>query len=111
MDKDRIVGAAKQAMGTGKEAVGNAVGGLTDIGNRATSVAGEIKATVDGLAGDARTRVEELASQATANADHVYGQIREAATAASTAVEKQPLLAMMTAGFIGCVVGFLLARR
>jgi uncharacterized protein YjbJ (UPF0337 family) len=87
----------------------------TDIEDRAASMAGDIKATVDGLAGDARTRVEELASQATATADHVYGQVRdqvrEAATAASTTVEKQPLVALMAAGLICGVVGFLLARR
>ena len=83
----------------------------TDIEDRAASMAGDIKATVDGLAGDARTRVEELANQATATADHVYGQVREAATAASTTVEKQPLVALMAAGLICGVVGFLLARR
>lgn len=86
-----------------------------DIEDTAASMAGDIKATVYGLAGDARTRVEELASQATATADHVYGQVRdevrEAATAASTAVEKQPLVALMSAGLICGVVGFLLARR
>lgn len=89
--------------------------GRTDIEDRTASMAGEIKAAVDGLAVDARTRVEELASQATANADNVYGQVRdqvrEAATAASTIVEKQPLVALMSAGLICGVVGFLLARR
>jgi uncharacterized protein YjbJ (UPF0337 family) len=87
----------------------------TDIEDRAASMAGDIKATVDGLAGDAKTRVEELASQATATADHVYGQVRdqvrEAATAAATTVEKQPLVALMAFGLICGVVGFLLARR
>lgn len=86
-----------------------------DIEDRAARMAGDIKATVDGLAGDARTRVEELASQATASADHVYrqvrDQVREAATAASTTVEKEPLVALMAAGLIGGIVGFLLARR
>jgi ElaB/YqjD/DUF883 family membrane-anchored ribosome-binding protein len=85
--------------------------GRTDIEDRTASMAGEIKAAVDGLAGDARTRVEELASQATANAHNVYGQVREAAASASTIVEKQPLVALMSAGLICGVVGFLLARR
>ena len=89
--------------------------GRTDIEDRTASMAGEIKAAVDGLAGDARTRVEESASQATADAENVYGQVRdrvrEGATAASTIVEKQPLVALMSAGLICGVVGFLLARR
>ena len=89
--------------------------GRTDIEDRTASMAGDIKAAVDGLAGDARTRVEESASQATADAENVYGQVRdrvrEGATAASTIVEKQPLVALMSAGLICGVVGFLLARR
>jgi uncharacterized protein YjbJ (UPF0337 family) len=86
-----------------------------DIEDRAASMAGEIKATVGGLAGDARARVEEMASQATETADHVYGQVRDqvrgAATAAVTSVERQPFVALAAVGLICGVVGFLLARR
>jgi uncharacterized protein YjbJ (UPF0337 family) len=85
------------------------------IEDQAAGIAGEIKATVDTLAGDARTKVEGLASQATETAEHVYGQVRGqvrgAATAAATSVERQPLAALATVGLICGVVGFLLARR
>jgi uncharacterized protein YjbJ (UPF0337 family) len=84
------------------------------IEDQAASVAGDIKATVGGLACDASTRVEELASQAAATAERVYDrvqdEVRGAATAAATTVEKQPLVALMAVGLICGVVGFLLAR-
>ena len=87
----------------------------TNIEDTAANMAGEIKAAVGTLAGDARTRVEGLASQATETAEHVYGQARDqvrgAATAAVATVEKQPLVALMAVGLICGVVGFLLARR
>jgi uncharacterized protein YjbJ (UPF0337 family) len=85
------------------------------IEDPAASMAGEIKATVGNLAGDARSRMDELASQATETADHVYRQVRDqvrgAATAAATSVERQPLIALAAVGLICGVVGFLLARR
>jgi uncharacterized protein YjbJ (UPF0337 family) len=87
----------------------------THIEDPAASMAGEIKATIGSVAGDARTQVEGLASQATETAEHVYGQAREqvrgAATAAATYVEKQPIVALAAVGLICGVVGFLLARR
>ena len=87
----------------------------TNIEDPAASVAGEIEANVGTLAGDARTRVEGLASQAAETAEQVYGQARDqvrgAATAAATYVEKQPLVALAAVGLICGVVGFLLARR
>jgi uncharacterized protein YjbJ (UPF0337 family) len=87
----------------------------THIEDPAASLAGEIKAAVDTLAGDARTQVEGLASQATETAEQVYGQVRDqvrgAATAAATSVERQPLVALAAVGLICGIVGFLLARR
>ena len=87
----------------------------THIEDPAASMAGEIKAAVDTRTGDARTQVEGLASQATETAEHVYGQARDqvrgAATAAATYVERQPLVALAAVGLICGVVGFLMARR
>jgi len=87
----------------------------TNIEDPAASMAGELKAAVGNLAGDARTRVEGLASQATETAEHVYGQARDqvrgAATAAVATVEKQPLVALAAVGLICGAVGFLLGRR
>lgn len=85
------------------------------VENPAASMAGEIKATVGNLVDDARSRIDDLASQATETADHVYHQVRDqvrgAATAAATSVERQPLIALVAVGFICGIVGFLLARR
>jgi len=87
----------------------------TYVEEPAARMAGEIKAAVGTIAGDARTQMEGLASQATETAEHVYGQVRDqvrgAATAAAASVEKQPLVALAAVGLFCGVVGFLLARR
>ena len=50
MDKDRIKGAAKQAKGAGKEAVGKAVGdGKLAAEGRSDKVEGKIQNAVGGL--------------------------------------------------------------
>jgi uncharacterized protein YjbJ (UPF0337 family) len=87
----------------------------TQFEDPAARMAGEIKATFDTIAGDAKAQVEGLASQATETAEHVYGQVRDqvrgAATAAATSVERQPFVALAAIGLICGVVGYLLARR
>jgi ElaB/YqjD/DUF883 family membrane-anchored ribosome-binding protein len=79
------------------------------------NLADRTKASASAFADDAKTKVEELAGQATVAAQHAYGQsrdqVREAATAVSRSVEQQPLIALLIAGFVCGVVGFLLARR
>ena len=81
------------------------------IQDQAARMAGDVKAAVGSLADDARFRTEELASQATGTADHAYRQVRAAATAAATSVERQPFIALAAVGLACGVVGFLLARR
>lgn len=87
----------------------------TCIKDRAASVAGEIEDAVGALAGDAKTQVEALASQANATAEHVYDeardQVRGAAASVATSVQQQPLIALLVAGLIGCIAGYLLGRR
>ncbi len=83
----------------------------TDIEDRTAHIVEDIKATVNGLAGDARHRAKEVTNQATRTADRAYAQVREVATAATATVEKQPLVALMAVGLVAGVVGFLLARR
>ena len=72
-------------------------------------------AAVGAIAGDAMTQVEGLASQATAAAEHAYGQARDqvrgAAANVATSVEQQPLVTLLAVGFICAAVGFLLGRR
>jgi ElaB/YqjD/DUF883 family membrane-anchored ribosome-binding protein len=79
------------------------------------NLADRTKASATVLADDAKTQVEELAGKATVAAQHAYGQardhVREASTAVAKSVEQQPLTALLIAGFVCGVVGFLLARR
>jgi ElaB/YqjD/DUF883 family membrane-anchored ribosome-binding protein len=81
----------------------------------AANIADRTKASASAFADDAKTKVEQLAGQATVAAQHAYGQardhLREASTAVAKSVEQQPLTALLIAGFVCGVVGFLLARR
>ena len=83
--------------------------------DHAANLADRTKASASAFADDAKTQVEELAGQATVAAQHAYGQardqVREAATVVARSVEQQPLIALLIAGFVCGVVGFLLARR
>jgi len=86
-----------------------------DSENHAANLADRAKASASAFADDAKTQGEELAGQATVAARHTYGQardrVREAATVVARSVEQQPLIALLIAGFVCGVVGFLLARR
>ena len=86
-----------------------------DIKDQAARFAGKIEAVAGTLTDDARAQMEGMASQATDTAEHVYSQVRdqvrEAATAAASSVEKQPLAALMAVGLVCGILGFLLARR
>ena len=72
-------------------------------------------AAVGAIAGDATTQVEGLASQATAAAEHAYGQARDqvrgATATVATSIEQQPFSALLVAGVVCFAVGFLLGRR
>jgi ElaB/YqjD/DUF883 family membrane-anchored ribosome-binding protein len=83
----------------------------THIKDRAVTVADRTKSTVDALADDARSHVQGVVSKVTGAAEHAYGQARGHLRGASAAVEQQPGVAMVLAGFVGAMVGFLLARR
>lgn len=67
------------------------------------------------MAGEALAQVEGAASQATAAAEHAYGQARDqvhgAATTVAHSVERQPLLALLVVGLVCGSLGFLLGRR
>ena len=87
----------------------------TPIEDWAAGVAGETRAAVGALAGNAKTRVEGLANQATAAAGQTYGQARDqvrgVAATFATSVERQPVIALLAVGFICGTTGFLLGRR
>jgi ElaB/YqjD/DUF883 family membrane-anchored ribosome-binding protein len=75
------------------------------------AVADRTRSTVDGLADDARSHVQGVVSRLAGAAEQAYGQARGHLRGASAAVEQQPAVAMVLAGFVGAIVGLLLARR
>ncbi|HSU06580.1 MAG TPA: hypothetical protein VLI93_13480 [Acetobacteraceae bacterium] len=64
---------------------------------------------------DTRTRVETTARQTATMAQDAYGQAREQAldmaAMISDSVKKQPVISLLIAGAIGCVLALLLGRR
>jgi uncharacterized protein YjbJ (UPF0337 family) len=82
---------------------------------KAASVADDTVVAVGALADDAETQVEGLVSQTAAAAGQAYGQARDqvrgAAAAVATSVERQPGIALLAVGLICGTLGFLLARR
>ena len=77
--------------------------------------AADTVAAVSSLAGDAKAQVEEMANQAAAAVGEAYGQARDqvrgAAAAVATSIERQPGIALLAVGLICGAIGFLLARR
>jgi uncharacterized protein YjbJ (UPF0337 family) len=112
MDKDRIVGSAKD-------------------------YAGKVESTVGGIAGDAKTEAAGRVREATGSAQNLYGQAKDAARQASDAavgyakdayensgdtfrdgskaiadkVQENPLGSMLIAGAIGFALGLLMLRQ
>jgi uncharacterized protein YjbJ (UPF0337 family) len=112
MDKDRIVGSAKD-------------------------YAGKVESTVGGIAGDAKTKTAGQVREATGAAQNLYGQAKDAARQASDAavdyakdayansgetfrdgsqalsnkVQENPLGSMLIAGAIGFALGLLMLRQ
>ena len=112
MDKDRIVGSAKD-------------------------YAGKVESTVGGIAGDAKTKTAGQVREATGSAQNLYGQAKDAAREASDAaagyakdayansgetfrdgsqalsnkVQENPLGSMLIAGAIGFALGLLMLRQ
>jgi uncharacterized protein YjbJ (UPF0337 family) len=112
MDKDRIVGSAKE-------------------------FAGKVESTVGGIAGDAKTEATGRVREATGSAQDLYGQAKDAARDASDAavsyakdayrnsgdalrdgsqaiadkVQENPLGSMLIAGAIGFTLGLLMTRQ
>jgi len=112
MDKDRIVGSAKE-------------------------FAGKVESTVGAIAGDAKTEVTGRVREATGSAQDLYGQAKDAARQASDAavsyakdayensgdalrdgsqaiadkVQENPLGSMLIAGAIGFALGLLMTRQ
>ena len=81
----------------------------------AERLAERAKDSVSVLGGGAKIQAEELTGQVTEAANRAYGmardQVQEAATIVGKSVERQPLIALLIAGFVCGAVGYVLARR
>lgn len=79
------------------------------------NVAGKVQDAAGGLTGDAKTQAEGKARQFAGKAQGTYGdaanQAREIAASVSRNVEQQPLVALLVAGVIGYMVGWVTSRR
>lgn len=82
-----------------------------DIRDNAADVAGQVKETASAFADAAKGRAEEISR----GSQDTYAQVRDAVADASAAisesVQHQPLIAVLVAGTLGCMLGLLLARR
>lgn len=87
MNTDKIEGMARGAIGKAQEGLGDIVG-------------------------DSNTQAEGMTRQVAGRAQEAYGDVKEGAQDAleqlSSAVEKQPLLALLVAGAVGFALGSLL---
>ncbi|WP_341992832.1 CsbD family protein [Azorhizobium sp. AG788] len=80
----------------------------------ANEVGGRVKEAAGALSGSASLKAEGLYDQAVGGTQRAFGEAKDVAQetgrAVSRKVEQQPLPAILTAGLIGFVVGFLIAR-
>lgn len=81
------------------------------VEDSATDVAGRVKESVGSFADDAKGRVEGVARQAQDTYAQVRDHVGDAASVINDSVQQQPLIALLVAGTLGCMLGLLLARR
>ncbi len=111
MDKDRIAGAAKDAIGK----VEGAVGDLT--GDTETSASGRVReaaGTMQNLYGQAKDAVRDAGDTAASLAKDAYANsgdtFRDGSQAVAQQVKDNPLGALLVAGCIGFALGLLMTR-
>ena len=111
MDKDRIVGSAKDVAGKLEGAVGDMTGNAQ---TQATGRAREATGTVQNLYGQAKDAARDAGDAAVGYAKDAYENPRETLRDGSQAVAKtiqdNPLGALLVAGGIGFILATLLMR-
>ena len=111
MDKDRIVGSAKEYAGRAEGAVGDLAG---DAQTQASGKAREAAGTVQNLYGQAKDAVRDAADTATSYAKDAYENsgdtLRDGSQALSKKVQDNPLGALLVAGGIGFALALLMSR-
>jgi uncharacterized protein YjbJ (UPF0337 family) len=111
MDKDRIVGSAKDFAGKVEGAVGNATG---DAKTQAEGAAREAAGSVQNLYGQAKDAAREATDAAMDYAKDAYDNsgdtIRGGQQAVAKTVQENPLGALLIAGGIGFALALLMTR-
>jgi uncharacterized protein YjbJ (UPF0337 family) len=111
MDKDRIVGSAKEFAGRAEGAIGDIAG---DAQTQASGKAREAAGTVQNLYGQAKDAVRDAADTATSYAKDAYENsgdtLRGGSQAISQKVQDNPLGALLIAGGIGFALALLMSR-
>ena len=111
MDKDRIVGSAKEFAGRAEGAIGDMAG---DAQTQASGKAREAAGTVQNLYGQAKDAVRDATDTAASYAKDAYDNsgetFRDGTQALSKKVQDNPLGALMVAGGIGFALALLMSR-
>lgn len=111
MDKDRIVGSAKEFTGRAEGAVGDLAG---DAQTQASGKAREAAGSVQNLYGQAKDAVRDATDTAASYAKDAYENsgdtLRGGTEAISQKVQDNPLGALLVAGGIGFALALLMSR-
>ncbi len=111
MDKDRIVGSAKEFAGSAEGAIGDLTG---DAQTQASGRAREAAGTVQNLYGQAKDVVRDAGEAAAGYAKDAYensgNTLRDGSQALSKKVQDNPLGALLIAGSIGFALALLMSR-
>ncbi|MGY8710391.1 CsbD family protein [Bradyrhizobium sp. 18BD] len=111
MDKDRIVGSAKEFAGRAEGAIGDMAG---DAQTQASGKAREAAGTVQNLYGQAKDAVRDATDTAASYAKDAYDNsgetLRDGTQALSKKVQDNPLGALLIAGGIGFALALLMSR-
>ena len=111
MDKDRIVGSAKEFAGRAEGAVGDLA---DDAKTQASGKAREAAGAVQNLYGQAKDAARDATDTAASYAKEAYesGQdtFRDGSQAIAQKVQDNPLGALLVAGGIGFALGLLMSR-
>ena len=112
MDKDRIVGSAKDFAGKVEGAVGDVTG---DANTQASGRAREAAGTVQNLYGQAKDAALDAADTAVNYAKDAYANsgdtLRGSTQAVTKTVQENPLGALLVAGGIGFALALLITRQ
>jgi uncharacterized protein YjbJ (UPF0337 family) len=111
MDKDRIVGSAKDFAGKVEGVVGDATG---DAKTQASGRAREATGSVQNLYGQAKDAARDLGDAATSYARDAYANsgdtLRDSSEAVARKVQDNPLGSLLVAGGIGFALALLMTR-